>query len=152
MSTDTTDIVIDMTQTQAAAPQEATAIIHEDSPVIVVDEHADLGDPLPDAATLNDDGSITLVLRRPVSVLRRSERGEKREEITELTFNRLNGADMRAVGAVSGVNAQIVLLAKSSRMREAVMGKVYDAMDAADIVDAGTCVERFFGSGPKTGR
>lgn len=137
---------------QQPAPGTGSVVLEEEASVVVVDERAALGEPLPAAAVLNDDGSITLVLRKPVTVLRKTASGERSELIEQMTFHRLTGADMRAVAAVTDINAQIVLMARSARMREAVMGKIFDAMDAADVVDAGLCVERFFGTGRKTGR
>lgn len=145
-------VILDGTEPETATGSATAVLLEEEAGVAVVDERDGLGDPLPESATLHEDGSISLVLRKKVGVVRKTERGEKREDIASLTFHRLTGADMRAVSAASDINAQIVLLARSARLREAVMSKVFDSMDAADIVDAGRCVERFLGSGRKTGR
>lgn len=150
------EAIIDFVGDEDAAAQTSApvAVVDEARPpaVALVDERADFGDPLPEAATLNDDGSITLALRREVTIVHKSERGERKQVLNELTFHRLTGADMRAISAVSGVHAQIVMFAKSARLRDVVMSKVFDVMDGADILDAAACVERFFGNGRKTGR
>lgn len=130
-----------------AAPPLRGVVIDED-PGLVVDEEQDLVGGLPARAVRNADGTVTLPLRYPVALTVRSSAGATRTETyAELTFHRLTGADIRALQSASKESQPALLLARSSRTREAVMSAVFDRMDAADIADASLVVESFFGAG-----
>lgn len=132
----------------------ASAVIAEDgaSDAVVV-EDAELGADLPARAIRNEDGSITLPFRFPVSVtIKSAQHGTRSERYEKLTFHRLTGADLRAVDAASAASKGVVMLARSARIRESLMGGLFDRMDGADIVDATACVGSFFPNGAKTGR
>lgn len=119
----------------------------------VVDEDGDVAGGLPVRAIRNGNGTVTLPLRFPVPISIRSASGEVRaEKYEQLTFHRLNGADMRAVQATSKETAPVVMFARSTRTKMPIMSVLYDKMDGADIADASTIVESFFGSGRTTGR
>ena len=131
------------------APVGGTVILDEDLGA-AVDEDADLGGELPKRATRNDDGSITLTLRKPLPVLIRSAKnGERTETYSELTFHDLVGADIRAITAASEASRPIVMLAKAARLREALMNSLFDRMPAAHISYAQTFVSSSFGAVPK---
>ncbi|MEP9350567.1 phage tail assembly protein [Xanthobacter sp. KR7-225] len=142
-------ITIDLDETKAGAAATApAAVVVDDDPGLVVDEEQDLVGGLPARAVRNGDGTVTLPLRFPVALTVRSSTGATRtESYAELTFHRLTGADIRALQSASKESQPALLLARSSRTREAVMNAVFDRMDAADIADASKVVESFFGAG-----
>lgn len=138
-------IVIDDETTPAGAPTTTSVVIEEEtgSPA-VVDEDAALGGELPAHAVRNDNGTVTLTLRKPVTLtIRNSRGGERSETYAELTFRDLNGADFRAIGAAAPAAQQVVTLARSTGIREAVMNALFDKMTGADIIDAGQCALSF---------
>ncbi len=148
-----TGLMIDIDEDDRAKPLASQILDEDGSAETVVDEDGDLVGGIPRRATRNDDGSITLPLRHPVTIsIRSAQRGIRQERFAELTFHRLTGADLNAVSAASKESQQSVILARSARMREAIMAGLYEKMDGADILDAGLIVESFFGSGRKTGR
>ncbi|GLK85685.1 phage tail assembly protein [Ancylobacter defluvii] len=150
MSTHNSTAPIVISDDEERSPAPASAVVVDDHPVVVVDEDAGLGGELPTRAQRNPNGSVSLPLRRPVAILRKSSHhGDRQETIDVLTFRELNGADLRAVAATAEAHKPIVMLARSAGINEAVMGKVYDNMSAADIADASTVVASFFGDGPK---
>jgi len=146
------DIVVDLDEDEPA--KLAPAIVDEEGEATaVVDEDADLVGGIPARAVLNADGSITLPLTKPVTVVIRSQaRGDRTEVFSALTLHPLIGADIRAVHATSKESQIVVMLARSARIREAVMNVLYDKMMGRDVVDAGTIVDSFFGGGRTTGR
>ncbi|MFG1466826.1 hypothetical protein V5F77_28895 [Xanthobacter sp. DSM 24535] len=147
MSTET-DLIIDLDEAKTAAGGASDIVDLDSTPV--VDEDADLGDALPKRAVMNPDGSITLPLRLPVAVRSRSQQGtERTEEFKALTFHRLVGADLRAITSAATASQPVVMLARSARIREAVMNVAFDKMDAADIADATAVVAHFFDGGQK---
>ncbi len=157
MKTPTKTVTIDLNEDEDT--RTGTTIVNEDRPIAlpssnpdVVNEDADPLDKLPDHAVKNDDGSVTLRLFYPKK-LTTMKNGQVRErEFNELTFHRLAGADQRAIGAASDGMMNIVALARSARLNQAVMNALYDKMDAADINDAGRVLSHFLTNGPKTGR
>lgn len=129
-------------------PEEGAAAGDE-----VVREDASPADDLPKRARHNEDGSITLPLLRPVT-LRVQRGGEtiREEHYAEVTFHRMNGADLRAVSAASKDSGLAVLFARASRLNPAVAARLFDRLDAADAADASAIGGFFFGSGGRTGR
>lgn len=147
MSTET-DLVIDFDEAKTTVAGGADTVDLDPAPV--VDEDADLGEALPKRAVANPDGTITLPLRHPVTLrVRSSQGGERTEEYKALTFNRLVGADLRAITSAAPASQPVVLLARSARIREAVMNVLFDKMDGADIADATGVVTHFFDGGQK---
>lgn len=147
-------LAVDIDETKpnsaVAASTSTTALdlVEEDGPSVVVDENADIAGGLPARAVTNPDGSITLPLRHPVTLqIKSSTGGVRSETYAKLTFNRLVGGDIRAIQSASKESQGAVLLARSARIREAVMAVIFDRMDAADIVDAGKIVDTFLGGG-----
>lgn len=129
------------------------AAVVDETPAAVVDENASSEGTLPAHAIRNDDGSVTLPLRRPQELQIRSASGQVRtERFDVLTFHRLTGADLRAIAAAARDSQGAVMLARSARRREPIMNALFDRMDGADIADAVKVVESFFPSGPSTGR
>ncbi|MFG1466824.1 hypothetical protein V5F77_28885 [Xanthobacter sp. DSM 24535] len=147
MSTDN-DLIIDLDEAKTAAGGASDTL--DLDPATVVDEDADLGEALPKRAVQNGDGTITLPLRHPVTLrVRSTQGGERTEEHKALTFHRLLGADLRAITSAATASQPVVLLARSARIREAIMNVVYDKMDGADIADATAVVAHFFDDGRK---
>ncbi len=135
---------LDETVTEAGAPD---AVVIDDAPAEaagVVDEDGSIDGALPARAERLDGGRVRLPLRYPVTLMIKPSNGPARQERYDaLVFGRLNGAAMRAIGAVSGDAKELVALSKSTGIRDAVMVALYDRMDAADITDAGKIVLHF---------
>ena len=135
MSADETDVVIDLDEgaTGSTAPDAAPVDIDEDEEII-----------LPKGAERNPDGSVTIRLLYPKSVTVKSGGGGVRVENFEaLTFHRLTGADLSSIRTTAAEHQQRVLFTRSSRVRSAVMGVLYDKLDAKDIVRCGRVLETF---------
>ncbi len=129
-----------------------TAIVDEE-PGRIVDEDASSEAALPAHAIVNNDGSVTLPLRAPRELqIRSATRGVRSQRFDQLTFHRLNGADLRAIVAAAPASRSAVMLARSARQREPVMNALFDVLDGEDIADAVKVVESFFGIGRPTGR
>ncbi|RFB91764.1 hypothetical protein B5K08_15815 [Rhizobium leguminosarum bv. trifolii] len=149
-------VVIDLDEDEGRKPHD---IVDVDAPVPlngkrdpdVVDEDTNPLDRLPDDAVRNADGSVTLPLHEKVT-LRTKKNGEIRERVfTELVFHRLNGANLRKIGATSDENQVPVTFACSTRLNDAVMNALFDKMDQFDIARAGRVLNFFGTNGPKTG-
>ncbi|MCX5497328.1 hypothetical protein OSH11_21705 [Kaistia dalseonensis] len=145
MNTSPANIVVDLDDEQP--------VVHIPAGAAIVDEDADLTSGIPARARRNEGGSITLPLRYPVELtIKSSQGGTRAERYAELTFNRLTGADIRAVQSASKDSQPVVMLARSSRLRPAIMNALFDLMDGGDIADASAIVDSFFGNGRTTGR
>lgn len=145
---DADPLVVDLVEEDAARPAAPAA-----DDVVVLDESS--FSALPERAAVQEDGSIRLPLLRLVTLAYRNNHSDqvRTEELAELHFRRMNGADIRAIEAASkGNSAIMVTLARASRIPEAKFAKIFDRMDAADISDAGACVERFLANGRRAGR
>jgi len=146
-------VIIEDEPAKSPATAPTTTVIVEEEPGAgagVVDEDAALGGELPAKAIRNPNGTITLPLRKPVTLTIRNARGGERTETYEqLILRDLNGADFRAIQAASPAAQGVVTLARATGIREAVMNALYDRMAAADIVDAVACAYSFLGDGAK---
>lgn len=133
-------------------------IVDENAPVVLKGDEADVvediddGDRLPDQAVLNADGSVTLKLLYPQKVKIRKDDKVREEHYSHLTFHRLNGADQRAISSASDGMLNIVAFSRSTRISQAIMNRLFDMMDAADISAGARVFEHFLGSGRKTGK
>ncbi|ANM05227.1 hypothetical protein AMC78_CH03158 [Rhizobium phaseoli] len=117
----------------------------------IIDEDAGSADRLPEGAVQNENGSVTLPLSFPVT-LRIRKGGEVRERVyRDLTFHRLNGADMRAISAAGSEHQSAVTFARSTRINQATMNALFDNMDLSDIDRAGGILVFFVSNGRKTG-
>ena len=116
----------------------------------VIDMDIDPRDKLPDHAIQNADGSVTLPLMEAVNIRTRKDGKVKETPYAELTFTRLNGADMRAISATSDEMQNVVTFARSTRIPVAVMTAIFDQMDMADIADGGRILNHFLARGRKT--
>jgi hypothetical protein len=118
----------------------------------IVDEDGDPRDRLPDRAVVNADGSVTLPLLYPQTLTTKKD-GKVRDKVFDaLTFHRMRGADQMAISSVPEEKQISVAFARSTRIAQMVMDKLYEKMDLADITDAGRVLNHFLGSGRKTGR
>lgn len=112
----------------------------------VADIDDDAAADLPARAQRQDDGTIVLPLRRPVTMLlRRNGQPAGEQRYAALRFGRLNGAAMRAINAVSDSNRVAIAIGKSAGLRDGVALRLFDEMDAADIADAGKIITHFLG-------
>ena len=107
---------------------------------------------LPQRATRMADGSIRLAFRETVTLRYRTSADApvKEEPYTELRFHRLKGEDMRAIQAASPESRSVVAIARSARVREGLMHRLFDRMDGEDVTAAGEVVAHFLGSGRRT--
>ncbi|ARQ59185.1 hypothetical protein EFR00_24905 [Rhizobium sophoriradicis] len=117
----------------------------------VIDEDTNPLDRLPDDVVRNADGSVTLPLHYSVTLRTKKDGAVKERVFAELIFHRLNGADQRAIAAVSDEHQIAVSFARSTRNNQAVMNALYDKMDLSDIARAGRVINFFVSNGPKTG-
>lgn len=118
----------------------------------IVDEDANVLDKLPARAIENGDGTVSLPLLYPKSVMTKKDGKIRERAFKQLTFHRLTGADQRAIAAASEEMMSVVAFAQSTKISQAVMNKLFDKMDAADIADCGRVLNSFLTSGRKTGR
>jgi hypothetical protein len=109
------------------------------------------GDELPPQAKRQDDGTILLTLRLPVTLRYRKGGQERTEEITTLLMRRLVGKDMRAV-TQAGNGAAIAAAAASAGWSGPKFDILFDQMDADDATAALEVAAHFIRSGRKTGR
>jgi hypothetical protein len=110
--------------------------------------------PDPAGARAPPDGRGGLSLRNTGGgTLRTRAAGDVREEhYEELHFHRLTGGDMRAIAAAEPGSRGVVAIARSARVREGLMQRLYDRMDGADAIAASQVVAHFLGTGQTTGR
>lgn len=130
------------------------AVVEEDDgeqpalgPAVVV-ESDDGGEPkagqLPARATLNDDGSVTLALVKPVTLTIRKGDSEKQETYAELTFRELTGADLRLVAQEKDeMKRTILTLARATGMTSIRMNVLFDRLAQRDVGGA-TAVIAYF--------
>lgn len=156
METAITNVKIDLDEDKPDVVEEGV-VIDEASAVAlgqgdVIDEDADGSDQLPDQATPNADGTVTLKLLYPRTLITKKD-GKTRERLYDsLRFHRLNGADQRAIAAARDDMTSVVALAQSTKMNLAVMNVLFDKMDAADIQNAAQVLNHFLSSGRKAGK
>lgn len=147
---------IDIDLDKVEERQDGIVVVEEGSSVIagdgIIDEDGDPRDRLPDHAIPNADGSVTLPLVEDVTVTTRKDGKIRERKYADLTFHRLNGADMRAVSATSEEMQSVMTFARSTRIPVTVMSAIYDQMDMADIADGGRILNHFFTRGRKTPR
>ncbi len=103
----------------------------------IVDESREASG-LPDRAIQNDDGTVTLPLRRPVPLSVRNAAGKVTETVyAELVFHELFGADMRAISNAKEDVRVDVLMARSLKIPQTVARALFDQLtrkDAEDVV------------------
>ncbi len=134
--------------------RETHGVIVEDGgaslPADVIDEDGDPRDKLPAHAIENADGSITLPLFQKVEIATRKDGKVRTQEHEDLTFHRLNGADMRAISSTSEDMQSVMTFARSTRIPVMVMTAIFDKLDMADIADGGRILNHFLTRGRKT--
>ncbi|RNC91108.1 MAG: hypothetical protein ED558_14230 [Oricola sp.] len=113
----------------------------------VIDEDLDPRDQLPKGAVVNDDGSVTITLSRPVTLKTRKEGKVREKHFGTLTLHRMTGADIRAINGVAEEHRVVTGLARSTRTNQAVMNGLFDRMIDYDIMQAGQVLNHFLASG-----
>lgn len=118
-------------------------------PAVIQDEEETETDALNPRIRRNDDGTVTLTLIHPVSVIYKRDGSERKDTIRELTFHRVTGADMRAVSSFTNDQERgIRLMCRLANIPVAV----FDRLDGADIDGCSEVIEGFLPSSRKTGR
>ncbi len=114
----------------------------------IIDETRDDVFQLPEGATQNADGTVTLRLQNPVSIKLKKATGEIREETySSLTLRPFTGADLRAIQSTSAEMQNIVTFSRAAGIREVVMNSLYDRMNATDIIKAAEIMNAFMNGG-----
>lgn len=110
---------------------------------IVIEEDAE-GDPkktkLPTRAVRNDNGSVTLPLVKAVGFTVKSSTGSRREEVKELTFHELTGADLRIMAQQSEDMKPVVAFARSTRIATNRMAVIFDQLGSRDVKAGGDII------------
>lgn len=117
----------------------------EGSPASVSDQVPELREEqmdLPERATLNPNGSVTLTFEAPAGIIYRSVGGgePRSESIDHLVLRRLKGRQIRKVIDVSRTRAAGVALSLCCGISEAKLNLLYKAMDAGDLIAANQVV------------
>jgi len=133
---------------RAAIVEESAGVVEGD----VIDEDGDPRDKLPAHAVENADGSVTLPLFQTVEIATRKDGKVRTQEHKDLTFHRLNGADMRAIASTSEDMQSVMTFARSTRIPVMVMTAIFDKLDMADIADGGRIMNHFLTHGRKMPR
>lgn len=142
-------------------PEATTALVIEDAEdamsdaglpdaavVVVEDENGDGSSrpELPARATVNDDGSVTLALVKPVVLRIKSSAGGKEREETyrELVFHELTGLDLRlAAQETDDMKRTIVTMARATRMPTVRMNVLFDRLAQRDVKGATDIISYF---------
>lgn len=131
-----------LTISQQGAPdvvveEEGAGTQDQAAPALVVE--TDEGDDaapkptLPEAATKNPDGTVTLKLSKPVT-LTIEKNGKRREEVYDtLTFNELTGLDRRLVSQSPQEQQEVLFVARSAKISSARMNAIWDRLAMRDI-------------------
>lgn len=151
------NLKIDLDEDEGKAPVNATSdetIVVEDtgSKADIVDEDAGDTDKLPEHAIVNDNGTITLPLFKPVTITTKKDGKIREREFAVLTFHRLTGADMQAIAVAPKEKETAVVFARSTKTMQALMDAIFAKLDMVDIADGGRVLNHFLTSGRKTGR
>lgn len=127
--------VLKVDLTRAEAVDEAAVSLP------VVEDGDQKSTRLPDRAVLNDDGSVTLPLKREIPLSIKGSDGRTREDVfTTLTFHELLGADMRLILQAAADKQPVVTFARSTRLSQAVMTALFDKLSLKDINDGSAIV------------
>ena len=143
MKPEANDVVVIDDTDEAAGAIANTAT---DAIVIETEDGEDLGKAeLPDRATLNDDGSVTLKLVKPVTLRIKTGSGKERDEVYEsLAFHELTGLDIRLASQESDeIKRTIVFLARATRMSVARMNVLFDRLSSRDVKGATDVIAYF---------
>lgn len=96
---------------------------------------------LPARAIRNDDGTISLPLLKTVGYTVKSGNGStRREEVKELVFHDLNGADLRIMAQQSDDMKPVVAFARSTRIPTNRMTVIFDQLGSRDIKAGGDII------------
>jgi hypothetical protein len=97
----------------------------------------------------NEDGSVTLQLKYPVTVRYRQSNQEREDRVTELHIRRANGGDIRQVLRYQKDEEKVILVmfTRLTKLTETH----FDALDADDVLRFAEEVERFLPQSHATG-
>ncbi len=131
------DAVVD--ESDADEPRRGPAVVVE-----AEDGEQPKAGQLPARATLNDDGSVTLALVKPVTLTIRKGENEKQETYAELTFRELTGADLRVVAQEKDeMKRTILTLARATGMSSVRMNVLFDRLAQRDVGGATAVISYF---------
>lgn len=88
----------------------------------------------------NGDGTVTLTLAHPVSLLLRKGNEEKTETVSTLKFRRVTGGDIRALG---NIKKEGDMIADLFCRLTGIAPVVFDRLDAEDIAEGAEIIEDF---------
>lgn len=112
----------------------------------VIDLDAPAQEETPEASEKirdNGNGTKTLTLDYPVTLKTKVQGGPVKEErITELTFRRMTGGDVRALANIRQNEGEAMALIFKRLC--GITDIVFDQIDAADLAEGGKIVEDFF--------
>ena len=87
-----------------------------------------------DVMDLNDDGTVTLTLSRPVKFTVKRASGKVSEEVyTDLTFHELTGLDRRVVSQAPDGQQAAMLIGRATKISSARMSAIIDLLPLRDI-------------------
>lgn len=130
------DVVVDETEAGGVVTSEAGAGGAATDAVVIEDEAEDKKAKLPPQALRNADGTITLPLKRPVTLTIKNATGERKETVTELTFHEMSGIDLRLIAQAAPDMQTIVTMARATRMPTHRMSVLFDRMLGRDVTAA----------------
>jgi hypothetical protein len=105
--------------------------------------------PQDDLRSENDDGTVTLTLKYPVSAKFRQNNQERDENFTAVTIRRANGGDLREVIKHQKDEERVVVLL-FTRLT-GLPSTVFDKLDAEDCMRFYEEVQRFLPQSRQTG-
>ena len=138
--------IIPREDSDAVVEEDETEDLRQTSAVVIEDDGAEegLAGKLPPRAVLNDDGSVTLALIKPVTLTIRKGDKEHQETYKELVFHELSGLDMRVVTQEKDEMKQTVMtLARSTKMPSVRMNVLFDRLSQRDIKGATDIIKYF---------
>jgi len=123
------------------ADEEAAATAGSAQSLVIEEDGAEAKrTKLPERAVRNDDGSVTLPLIKKVGFTVKSSTGSRREEVAELTFHELGGADLRIMAQASDDMKPVVAFARATRIATNRMIVIFDQMGSRDIKAGGDII------------
>lgn len=106
--------------------------------IVVIDDED--GEPslkktqLPPEAKLNDDGTVTLTLSKPVALTVKKSSGKTSEEVYKtLTFREMTGLDRRLAAQAPENQREVTVVARSAGITTVRMSAIMDLLTMRDI-------------------
>lgn len=109
---------------------------------VVVDDEASASKTtkLPERATVNDDGTVTLRLVRPVTLTIKTGTSQREEIYEELVFREMTGLNLRLIAQAPAEKQTVVALAQATGIKQHRMDPLFDNMLARDVTAAAAVI------------